>query len=84
MIMLEKQIFLDLLSINIILTSESEYDERIRLNEKSRNVSSTIFWEFSYAQYFLTILTYMIDFILMNCIVALFHKMSTFSHPQMQ
>ena len=52
------------------------------MNEKSKNVLPTFFWEFGYAQYFLTILTNMIDFILINCTVALFHKISTFSHSQ--
>ena len=71
----------------VVLTSEPEYDERIGMNEKFKNVlsmfvSSMFFWEFGYAQYFLTILTYMIDFILTNHIVASLHKISTFSHSQ--
>ena len=43
MINIEKQIFLDLLSTNIILTSKTEYDERIRMNETFKNVSSKLF-----------------------------------------
>ena len=70
------------LSKNIILTSESEYNERIQMNKKFKNVSSKFFWKFGYAQYFLTILTSMIGVILIDRTVALFHKISTFSHTQ--
>ena len=58
MIMLEKQIFLDFfLSKYENLTSESEYDECIRMNETFKNISSTFFREIGYTQYFLTVLT---------------------------
>ena len=67
---------------NIILTTELEYNERIRMNEKIKKFSSMFFWEFGHAQYHLAILTYMIDFILINRTVALFHEISTFSHSQ--
>ena len=67
----------------MILTSETECNDCIRMNEKF-NSFIDFFCEIGYAQYFLTILTYryMIDFILINRIVVLFHEISTFSHSE--
>ena len=80
-----KNKFSTILSKNAMLTSEPEYDECIRMNEKYKNVSSLFFWEFGYTIFSYNFDIYgMIDFIFINRIVSLFHKMSSFLHLQIK